>query len=99
MAENEKWLLCPLQDENVTELVLPRRNVAYLRKISKSVLETTGLLYGVVKGESLYFLEGTVLGVGSPTRCEFDPAYRKFHDGFIKRAYEVQPVLVSILYQ
>lgn len=97
--ENDKgWIVYPLEDRNVGELVMPRGNIADLRKISKAHNELTGLLYGVVRNDSLYFIGHLVLGEGDSTSCSFNPEYRHFHNELMRRSKIVQPSLTSIIY-
>lgn len=96
--QNDKWLVLPLQYGNVTELVLPEKNVAHLRKISSYNKETAGLLYGVIKGPSIYFMGSTVLGEGDLTSCSWNSQYMEFHNSFIERAIRAQPNLITIPY-
>ncbi|MFA5887401.1 MAG: hypothetical protein WC852_01685 [Candidatus Nanoarchaeia archaeon] len=98
MENDEAWIVYPLEDRNVREIVLPREHVADLRRISRSGNELTGLLHGVIRGDSLYSLGYLVLGEGNATSCSFDPKYKKFHNELMRRTKLVQPSLTSILY-
>src|SRR3989344_77773 len=98
MEKEEGWIVYPLEDRHVDELVLPRKHVADLRKLSAGKIESTGLLYGVPRENSLYMLGYLMLGQGTRTECRFDEKYLKFYNGFMERARVIQPDLTSILY-
>ena len=99
MATKSKgWVVYPLEDQRVQEFVIPRKSLKSLREHSKRNRETTGLLYGIVDNQVLYFLGCTILGHGSRTACQFDPKYQNFHNSFAVQAKEMHPDLVTILY-
>lgn len=98
MENAEGWIVYPLEDRNVCELVLPRGHIADLRRISQSHNELTGLLCGAIRDDALYFLGYLILGEGDSTSCSFSPKYQKFHNELMRRSKIVQPSLTSILY-
>ncbi|MBS3072501.1 hypothetical protein J4477_01545 [Candidatus Pacearchaeota archaeon] len=94
----EGWTVYPLEDKNVNELVLPRRHIIDLRKLSREENELTGLLYGVPRENSLYLIGYLQLGEGTRSECQFNPDYRWFHNEFAKRVKKVHPGLTTVLY-
>ncbi|MCR4284557.1 MAG: hypothetical protein NUV97_00750 [archaeon] len=96
--EKEGWVVLPLVDRSVSELVIPRRNVKHLREVSRNYVETSGLLYGNIFGGSVYFVGSTCLGEGSRTSCSFDPKFRNFNNFYTRRLKEAFPNMVTIQY-
>lgn len=98
MKNEEGWVIYPLEDKNVNEIVLPEGHVADLRRISRSYNELVGVLMGVIKEKAVYSLGHLVLGEGDKTSCSFDTKYRKFYNELMRRSKIVQPTLTTILY-
>ena len=98
MKNEEGWILYPLEDKNIKEIVLSRLLVANLRKISQSHNELTGLLYGPIRDDTLYFLGYSILGDGDKMSCQFDLRYKDFNNELMRRLKIVQPALASVLF-
>ncbi|MEM3113304.1 MAG: hypothetical protein QXI33_02660 [Candidatus Pacearchaeota archaeon] len=94
----EGWIVYPLEDKKINELVLPKGHISDLRGISKERNEIVGLLYGVPRENSLYLIGYLKLGEGSRKECSFNDIYRDFHNEFMVRAKTIQPELTSVLY-
>lgn len=98
MEENKNWLVCPMENENIREVVLPSGHIADLRKMSKNSYELTGLPYCVPKNNSLYSLGHLILGKGDTSSCSFNSEYRKFNNEFVTRVGRKYSDLVTVLY-
>lgn len=92
MAKDKGWIVYPLEDKKVNELVLPRRHVVDLRKLSREQKELTGLLYGVPRENSLYLVGYLQLGEGTRTECGFNEDYRWFQNELATRIKK--PILI-----
>ncbi|MDO8628433.1 MAG: hypothetical protein Q7R56_01630 [Nanoarchaeota archaeon] len=93
-----RWTIAPLEDTTVTEIVLPKKNVDSLRRLSTTTTERTGLIYAVQGEQALYFVGYHILGIGTRTNCTFDQRYQTFQHQFTVRAKEKLPTLTTVLY-
>ena len=98
MENDNSWIVCPLKDKNVNEVVIPEHFVSDLRNVSKSNEETAGLLYGFLRDEQVYLLGLLGLGTGDKNSVRFNEKYRNFQNEFVKRVSSIKPNLVSVLY-
>lgn len=90
------WNVMPLENPTITELVLPDKHPRNLIDWSKYPIELTGLLYGVVRGNSLYSLGHSIYGKGSIDRCKFNQKYRLLNNELIRALMEKHPELISV---